>query len=93
MKNFLTILSGDMKLIVHLKDFTSIQDYLNFILNNADKLPAIKEMSDIKLVSLEQIIDIAYRLGYQHGEDFMDGKRSQDSLVEETVYTEYEGSL
>ena len=49
-------------------------------------------MDDQQLKSLEQLLGVAYELGYQHGQDFMDGKRPQENLVEEdTVYTAYEG--
>jgi hypothetical protein len=93
MRNFFTTISSDkLKLIVHLKDYSSLQTYLNFVFNNAKKLPVTKDMSNTKSASLEEIIKVSYYLGYKHGQDFMDGKRPQDNQKDDikTVYTAYE---
>ena len=66
--------------------------FFDFVCSNASDIPATVNMDDQQLKSLEQLLGVAYELGYQHGQDFMDGKRPQENLVEEdTVYTAYEG--
>tara|TARA_Y100000401_G_scaffold111864_1_gene110579 strand:+ start:666 stop:953 length:288 start_codon:yes stop_codon:yes gene_type:complete len=93
MKKLITTLkSNTIKRIVHFKDFKDAQSFFDFVCSNASDIPATVNMDDQQLKSLEQLLGVAYELGHQHGQDFMDGKRPQDSPVEEdTIYTAYEG--
>ena len=64
-----------------------------YIFNNANNFKASIGMDDQQLTNLEELLVFAYKLGYNHGEDFMDGKRPEDTPLPfyQDQYSEYGG--
>ena len=94
MRNFMNILTEDgQDIMLRATDFNSVGEYVGYMFNNADKFLATQKLTDSQLHNLEQLLVFAYNLGYEHGQDFMDGKRPQDTPLPffQEQYGEYGG--
>ena len=94
MRDYMSILSNiGQNIMLKAKDFKTVAEYVAYIFNNADNFKASIGMDDQQLTNLEELLVFAYKLGYKHGEDFMDGKRPEDTPLPfyQDQYSEYGG--
>jgi hypothetical protein len=74
---------------LHVKKFDTVAEYIAYIFNNASQFTITKGQPDTALVSFEELVAFGYMLGYNHGLDYMDGKRPHDAPID-IQYTEYQ---